>query len=117
MFQCYLDKRLIWASADLHSGLAQVDPPRQLLSHESVRVVGPLKHPLQSSELSRRERGSVATRLLPLPVVTVQNAVLLCKEKGASEKLTFPVKTFPRFAQSDAALPCLRKHVTSPDLS
>ena len=78
--------RLIQTFADLYSGLAQIDPPRQFLPHESVRVVCPFEHPLQSSQLTCRECGSVAARLLPLPVVAVQNTVLLCKEKGSDRE-------------------------------
>ena len=74
------------ALAYLHSSLAQVDPPGQLLTDESIRIVGPLEHPLQSSELTRRECRSVAARLLPLPVVTVQYAVLLCNRRAVRGK-------------------------------
>jgi len=67
------------ASSHLDSRLTQVHPPRQFLPHECVRIVRPLEHSLKRCELTRRESGSVAARLLPFPVVSVHNVVFFCE--------------------------------------
>lgn len=48
----------------LDSRLAEVHPPGQLLPHEGVGVMRPLKDPLQSLQLAAVERGAVPPLLL-----------------------------------------------------
>lgn len=50
--------------AHLHTRLAEVDAPRQLLSHKGVGVVRALEHALQRLQLAAVERGPVPPLLL-----------------------------------------------------
>lgn len=52
-------------SSYLHPCLCEVDPACQVLSDEGIRVVCPLKHPLQSLQLAAVECSSVPS-LFPL---------------------------------------------------
>lgn len=56
----------------LHSGLGEVDPTGQILSHEGVRVVRPLEHSLQRLQLAAVERSPVPPLLTLLLLLRVQ---------------------------------------------
>lgn len=51
-------------TAHLHTRLAEVDAPGQLLAHEGVGVVRALEHALQRLQLAAVERGAVPPLLL-----------------------------------------------------
>lgn len=68
--------------AHLDSGLAEVDPSRQLLPHKGVGVVRPLEDPLQSLQLAAVEGGAVPPLLLlPLGCPAAWAKALTCGER------------------------------------
>lgn len=67
--------------AHLDSRLTEVDPSRQLLPHEGIRVVRPFEDPLQSLQLAAVEGGAVPPLLLlPLGRPTAWAQALACGE-------------------------------------
>lgn len=64
----------------LHSSLGEVDPASQIFSDESIGVVCPLKHPLQSLELAAVEGGPVPA-LLPLLLLLCVHLFICTKRK------------------------------------
>lgn len=58
--------------AYLHPGFGEIDSTGQILSHEGVRVVRPLEHPLQRLQLAAVERGPVPPLLTLLLLLRVQ---------------------------------------------
>lgn len=76
---------LLWPSSVmvcvwyLNSGLSEVDPAGQVLSDEGIRVVCPLKHSLQSLQLTAVESSPVPA-LFPLLLLLCVH-LFICRER------------------------------------
>lgn len=82
----------------LHSSLSEVDPASQIFSDESIGVVCPLKHSLQSLELAAVEGGPVPALLSLLLLLCVH--LFICtkrrKELYESEEQLRSAQALPK---------------------